>query len=649
MQGASPTAQRLESWKEIASYLKRDKRTVQRWEKEYGLPVHRLQLNTGSTVYAYPAELDAWYTERQPPNFPPDADGANALGEDNEIVHKLARGESVNVAGNAVGVDEEIPVDVSAEVPPGSNVSVEPQVNSASVTPAAESQTERAGKESQFARRRVIQLQVSVTLASVAIVAFLAYSLSSSLFRPKPPSGKIRLVVLPFTNLSGDSQQDYFSAGLTDEMITQLGRLDPQRLGVIAATSSKLLAGKPINELGRTLDVQYALEGTVRPAGSQIRIDVQLIQVSDQTHLWAASYTRDLGDILHVQDEVATAVASKISVALPVSSQGGLARPAPHPVNPEAYDDYLKGRFYWTNRSDFPKSLQAFQQALQIEPPYAQAYAGLAGAYVLLGQVPNDGLPPLEAAPKARAAAERALALDPNLGEAHAVLALIAFGFDWNFDAAEREFSRALELEPNNPTTHEWYGHYCIVRNRLPQAQEETTHALELDPVSPLFNTVRAETFYYARDYDAAIVQARRTIEQYPNFLFAHYWLGSAYREKKMYPEAVREFSEARRVSGDNPAMIAVHGHALARSGDAAGAHKALAQLQHIGQSRYVPAVYFAAIYLGLGDNAAMNWFERAYKERNDRLVYLAVDPIADPLRAEPRFRDLLRHIGLPQ
>src|SRR5260370_6055235 len=153
MQGASPTAQRLESWKEIASYLKRDKRTVQRWEKEYGLPVHRLQLNTGSTVYAYPAELDAWYTERQPPNFPTDADAANALAEDNEIVHELARGESVNVAGNAVGVDEEIPVDVSAEVPPGSNDSVEPQVNSASVTPAAESQTERAGKESQVARR----------------------------------------------------------------------------------------------------------------------------------------------------------------------------------------------------------------------------------------------------------------------------------------------------------------------------------------------------------------------------------------------------------------------------------------------------------------------------------------------------------------
>ncbi len=628
MQGASPTARRLESWKEIASYLKRDKRTVQRWEKEYGLPVHRLQLNTGASVYAYPAELDAWYAERQPPNFPLDT-----------------------AADDSDDADDPTPVEVSAG-PTGANVSVEIQVNSAALTAGAESQTEGAGKESQFARRRVIQLQVSVTLASVAIVAFLAYSLNSSLFRPKPPSGKIRLVVLPFTNLSGDSQQDYFSAGLTDEMITQLGRLDPQHLGVIAAGSSKVLAGKPIPELGRTLDVQYALEGSVRRGGNQVRIDVQLIQVGDQTHLWADSYTGDLGDILRVQDEVAAAVARQISVALPVSSVGAnsSARAAPRPVNPEAYDAYLRGRFYWTNRGDFRKSIAAYQQAISLQSDYAAAYVGLADDYVLLGQAPNDGLPPLEAKPQARAAAERALALDPNLGEAHAVLALIAFGFDWNFDAAEREFHRALELEPNNPTIHEWYGHYCIVRNRLPQAQEETTHALELDPVSPLFNTVRAETFYYARDYDAAVVQARRTIEQYPNFLFAHYWLGSAYREKKMYLEAVREFSEARRVSGDNPAMIAVHGHALARSGDAAGARKALAQLQRIGKSRYVPAVYFAAIYLGLGDNeSAMNWFERAYKERNDRLVYLAVDPIADPLRSEPRFRDLLRHIGLPQ
>src|SRR5712691_43142 len=469
MQGASPTARRLESWKEIASYLKRDKRTVQRWEKEYGLPVHRLQLNTGSTVYAYPPELDAWYAERQPPNFPLDA-----------------------TADDSDDADDPTPAEVSAGST-GANVSVEIQVNSTAVTPAAESQAEGAGKESQFARRRVIQLQVSVTLASVAIVAFLAYSLNSSLFRPKPPSGKIRLVVLPFTNLSGDSQQDYFSAGLTDEMITQLGRLDPQHLGVIAAGSSKALAGKPIPELGRTLGVQYALEGSVRRGGNQVRIEVRLVQVSDQTQLLADSYTGDLGDILRVQDEVAAAVASQIRVALPVGALGvNGAKGTARAVNPEAYDDYLRGRFYWTNRGDLHKSIDAYQNAIQKDPSYALAYAGLASGYALLGQVPYDDMPPIQAKPKAREAAERALQLDPQLGEAHSVLANVSFSYDWDFDAAEREFQRALALGQNDPTAHQWHSHYCIVRNRLQQALEENSRTLALDHVSPLFNTTRA-------------------------------------------------------------------------------------------------------------------------------------------------------------
>jgi len=628
MQGASPAAQRLESWKEIASYLKRDKRTVQRWEKEYGLPVHRLQLNTGSTVYAYPAELDAWYIERQPPNFPLDT-----------------------TADDSDDADDPTSVAVSAG-PTGASLSVEPQVNSAAVTPAAESQTEGAGKESQFARRRVIQLQVSVTLASVAIVAFLAYSLNSSLFRPKPPSAKIRLVVLPFTNLSGDSQQDYFSAGLTDEMITQLGRLDPQHLGVIAAGSSKALAGKPIAELGRTLGVQYALEGSVRRGGNQVRIEVRLVQVSDQTQLLADSYTGDLGDILRVQDEVAVAVARQIRVALPVSSVGAnsSARAASRTVNPEAYDAYLRGRFYWTNRGDLHKSIEAYEEAIKKGPQYALAYAGLASSYALRGQVPYDDLSPTEAKPKAREAAEHALQLDPQVAEAHAVLANVSFSYDWDFDAAEREFQRAFTLDPNNPTAHQWYGHFCIVRNRLAQALEENARTLEVDPVSPLFNISRAEIFFHERQYDAAIAQARRTIEQYPGYPLGYIWLGRAYCEKKMYHEALDAFAQGRKLSGDLPAVIALYGHARALSGDAAGAHKALADLRHLATWRYVSPFYFATIYTGLGEKStALDWLDKAYRERNDRLIYLGVEPAADPLRSEPRFRDLLRRIGLPQ
>jgi len=379
-----------------------------------------------------------------------------------------------------------------------------------------------------------------------------------------------------------------------------------------------------------------------------VRIDVQLIQVSDQTELWADSYNRDLTDILLVQDEVGAAVASQIRMTLATTPEMSGSRVAKRFVNPEAYDAYLRGRFYWTNRGDIHKSIEAYQEAIQKDPQYALAYAGLASSYALLGQVPYDDMSPLEAKPKARVAAEHALQLDPLLGEAHAVLANVAFSYDWSFDVAEREFQRAVTLSPNNPTPHLWHGHYCIVRNRLRQALEENSLTLDLDPVSPLFNSVRAEIYYYSRDYDAAIVQARRTTEQYPNYWLAYIWLGSALREKKMYKEALEQFSQGRKLSGDHPVMVSLYGHALALSGDAAGARRAIADLNRLAQSRYVSSLYFAAVYTGLGENrTALDWLDRAYKERNDRLVYLGAEPMADPLRSDPRFAQFLAKIGV--
>jgi tetratricopeptide (TPR) repeat protein len=263
--------------------------------------------------------------------------------------------------------------------------------------------------------------------------------------------------------------------------------------------------------------------------------------------------------------------------------------------------------------------------------------------------VPYDDMLPGDAKPKARQAAERALQLDTELGEAHSVLANVSFSYDWDFEVAEREFQRALALGQNDPTAHLWFSHYCIVRNRLRQAHEENSRTLALDPVSPLFNTVRAEIYYNARQYDEAIAQARRTIEQYPTYWLAYIWLGSAYREKKMYKDALEQFSQAGKLSGNHPAITALHGHALALSGDAAGARRALADLQLLARSRYVSALYFAGIYTGLGEKStAMDWLDKAYKERNDRLVYLNVDPMADSLRSEPRFRDLMKRLHLP-
>jgi len=603
---------RLESWGEIAAYLRREIRTVQRWERYQGLPVRRLLIGKLGSVYAYRSELDKWYRERQP------------QPENGE--------EDTEKAGNG---------EVAAHV----TVSTEADKQ--------KSQGQADGSELPPPRPRVTRLHITITLLTLLVVAAVTpgvYFFRHGHSPARSASGKIRLVVLPFANLSGDPQQDYFSAGLTDEMTTQLGRLDPERLGVIAATASKLIAGKSMAEVGRTLDVQYALEGSVRRGGNQVRIDVQLIQVSDQTNLWADSYTGDLGDILHVQDEVAAAVAGQIRVALPVGALGvNGAKGTARAVNPEAYDDYLRGRFYWTNRGDLHKSIDAYQKAVQKDPSYALAYAGLASGYALLGQVPYDDMPPIQAKPKAREAAERALQLDPQLGEAHSVLANVSFSYDWDFDAAEREFQRALALGQNDPTAHQWHSHYCVVRNRLQQALEENSRALALDPVSPLFNTTRAEIYYNARQFDAAIGQARRTIEQYPTYPLAYIWLGSAYREKKMYKDALEQFAHASKLSDNHPAITALYGHALALSGDTAGARRALADLQRLAKTRYVSAFYFAGIYTGLGEKStAMDWLDKAYKERNDRLVYLNVDPMADPLRSEPRFQDLMKRLHLP-
>ncbi len=602
---------KLVSWKEIAVHLGREIRTVQRWEKTEDLPVRRHEHRKRSTVYAYASELDEWFKKRQPADDP-EADAAFEPEPDvTEVSTESDNGNASLAAQSSFAADDHLAV--SRQVSAGSK-----------------------GK------------RLAKTLAGVAAIFILAYAVLRWMQPTAFLQRKVRLVVLPFTNLSGDPKQDYFSAGLTDEMITRLGSLDPQRLGVIAAASSNAFRGKPIAEIGKALDVQYALEGSVRRDGNRVRIDVQLIQVSDQTHLWADSYDRDLNDILRVQDDVGAAVASQIRVALKPPNGQRRAAVTKRTVNPEAYDAYLRGRFYWTNRADMHKSIEAYQEAIQQDPQYALAYAGLANGYALMGQVPYDDLPPAEAKPKARQAAEHALQLDPQLAEAHTALANVAFNYDWDFQTAEREFQRAVALGPNDPTPHLWYAHYCIVRNRLSQALEENSRTLELDPVSPVFNTVRAQIEYSARNYDAAIAQGMRVVEQYPYYPLAYIWLGSAYREKKMYAEALEQFSKGRQLSGNQPVMIALYGHALAVSGDAAGARRALADLQHVAQSRYVSSVYFAAIQLGLGEKSnALDGLERAYQERNDYLAYLAVDPIADPLRSEPRFTELLHKIGV--
>ncbi len=612
-EGSPLPGTKLDSWKEIADYLGREVRTVQRWESSEDLPVHRHEHKKKSTVYAYTGELDAWFKRRKPSDDPAADD---AFAREQELT----------------GTDS--PVEVVA--PP-----VAPQ--------APDVVPEQVEPPSSAGKRVVIALLALGILCGLSLGVYRWFQFTNS--APE----KVRIAVLPFNYVSGDSKPDYITAGLTDVIRTKLGQLDPAHLGVIAATSSRIVSGQPITEIGRTLNVKYVLEGSVQRAGETVRIDVQLIQVSDQTHLWADSFTRELSDVLQVESDVSAAIARQILATLPVppTSQPklSLSSGTVHASTPEIVNSrhaFYQGKFAWGSRGDLRSSITFFQQAIHDDPNYAEAYAGLAAATAILGQVPNDGIPPRDAKPKAREAAERALQLNPRLADAHSVLGNVAMSYDWDLATAEKELRHAIELNPNDPTAHEWYCHLLIVEGRNPEALVEAHHALELDPVSPLFHTVLAETYYYGRSFDAAIEEAQQVVKLHPDFVLAEFWLGSAYREKKMYPQAIETFQDARKRSGDNPAMLMAYGHSQALAGNASEARGALQKLQQAAGTRFVPNLYPAAIHVGLGErDEAFRLLDLAYQEKVDRLVYLNVDPIADPLRSDPRFAQLMAKIGL--
>src|SRR5438445_1963890 len=383
-EGLPLPGKKLDSWGEIASYLGREVRTVQRWERTEGLPVHRHEHKKKSTVYAFAGELDEWIRKRQPKDDPA-ADDA------------FAREQELSGADSPIDIVEPPPALAPAPTPDSVK------------TPAV-------GK------------RVVAAIFTLGILSALSLGLYRW-FRPTiVGSDKIRLVVLPLVNLSGDAKQDYLSAGLTDVITTQLGRLDPEHLRVIAPTSAKVMSGKPIAEIRQKLDVQYIVEGSVQPVANQIRIDIRLIQTSDEAQAGSDSFTRELSNFLRVESDVAEAVAHKILATLPAASLSANSQATPPPglITAEAAskssEAFLKGEILWTNRGDLKKSIALFEEAIEENPYNALAYAGLANATALIGQVPNDGMRPQEAKYKARDAAQRALKLDPRLVEAHAVL-----------------------------------------------------------------------------------------------------------------------------------------------------------------------------------------------------------------------------------
>lgn len=499
-------------------------------------------------------------------------------------------------------------------------------------------------------RHWLLWLGLAAAVAAVLIVA------RSFLFRsPKPASNKVMLVVLPFENLSGDPGQDYFADGMTEEMITRLGSLDPRHLGVIARTSAMQYKGahKSMAQIAQELGVQYLLEGSVRRSSAQVRVTAQLIQSSDQTHVWAESYDRDLSDVLKLQSEVARTIASKIQLTLSEQFEAHLA--GAQTVNPEAHEAYLLGLQAWNlrTREGFQRSIAEFNRAIAIDPNYAPAYAGLARAYSL---VPISGVAaPMEAMPKAREAAQRSIALDDSLAEGHTVLAFVKAHFEYDWPVAEREYLRALELNPSDAYAHFFYSNsYLSPLGRHDEAIAEMKEAIELDPFSPPFQSFLGRTFLWARRYDEALGQLRKCDGLFPNFVINHERLAHLYTYTGKFEDAVAEEGKARLLAGEDPESVARKEEDLRRALADSGPHGYWEKILEFSRNKENPPEAYATpygvalIYARLDDKQkALDSLERAYVLRELAMTEIGVEPAFDGLRPDPRFAELLRKVGL--
>lgn len=547
--GSSTTpAERLDSWKEIAAYLRRDVRTVQRWEKSEGLPVHRHQHDKLGSVYAYKPELEKWFTTRQQQASEPLAEG---------------------------------------------------------------------------------------------------------------PNGKVKLAVLPFGNLSGDPEQDFFSDGLTEEMITQITRLQPARLGVIALSTAMhyKTGNKPLAQIRSELGVDYILQGRVRRADDRVRITAQLVESKTQTQLWAQTYERDLRDILAVQADIAQGIAREIRLIISRPEQARLSDlRTSAKLKPSAYENYLKARYHTHHQlsaSTVGKSVEYFEAAVREEPKYAPAHAGLASGYALLAMAPIDLLPPRQAMPKAEAAARKALELDDSLAEAHAALALVQHHYHWDWKGAEASYRHAIELNPDFATAHLWYSWMLFALGRQDEAFDETELTLEIvqqtDPHRLVgVHATRAIGYYWGRDYERAVQESKKAMELDPDYFMPHFILGRAYARLGKASEALAELKHKTDSAEEIPLMAAALGLAYGTGGHTKQTQKIAQTFAAYAKKRYIPATYFGMLYAGLGDwEQALDWLEKAYEERADGLTWINVEPMFDGLRQQPRFQTLVKKMGL--
>ncbi len=578
-----PPEDRLDSWKEIAAYLSRDVTTVQRWEKREGMPVHRHLHDRMGSVYAFSPELDAWLRNRR---------------------LRLEKEEKERGA--------ETPVDA---------------------------QVGQGPRGSPRARRWLVLGGVAV-LALLAVTYVMTRSRAGDATRPKIKS----LAVLPLKNLSGDPTQEYLADGMTEALIGRLSMIRGFR--VISRTSVMRFKDTQLSvpEIARTLQVDAIVEGSVIREGSRIRVHAQLIRGGTDEHFWSEAYDRELRDVLALQSDVAQSIAAKVEVTVTGEERARLV--AARHVSPEVYESYLKGRFAKSNsRADIEESIGYFEEAIKRDPTFAPAYVGLANAHTGLGTV-FVGAPPEEERAKVVSAARKALELDPQLAEAHALLADV-YQKRWQWSDAEAEYKRALELNPSDAAAHLGLANWLMCQGRTEEALAWAQRGRELDPLGVSGVSI-GWILFHARRYDEAIHELRSVLAVRPDDASALWFLGFALIANRQPEEAIPVLEKVVSVSDRSPGSVELLATAYAHAGRRTEALRLIDELKRRRQTSFVPAGAFINPYLGLGDyDQAFVWFERAYQEKSNILQFLKVHPFFDVVRDDPRFKDLLHHVGL--
>jgi len=450
------------------------------------------------------------------------------------------------------------------------------------------------------------------------------------------------IAVLPFVNLGGEADDEYFSDGLAEEILNALGQVEALR--VAARSSAFSFRGKAtdIPAIAGKLQVANVLEGSVRRAGQRIRVTIQLVDARTGFQVWSERYDRQMEDIFELQDDIARAITERLKVSL----GAGLRRST---SDLEAYELYLKGRYYWAQRPQgIGKAIEYFERAIDQDPNYARARAGLADCYVTLGSWENGTMAPIEAMAKAKEAAGKALELDERLAEAHTTLAYRTTHHDWDWACAEAQFQHAFELNPNYVVCHHWYSHYLTAVGRTEESLKASKRCLELDPLDLVMNIHMAWHYHFARQYEQAIEQCWKTGELHPNSFWLAYFFGLAYEQQGHVDRAVEEFRTSVTMSGNVTFATAALGHLYGIAGKAAEACAVYEELKARAERAYVPAYDIALVCTGMGWNdQALEYLARAQQERSGWMTYLKVDPRLDPLRRDARFIDLLRRVRL--